>query len=185
MIARVGQDLPVDGAEVFEVPRGRDRRAGPDRHPRPPARAGPGAQGNDRDRHGVGGRRRLHRRRVHAEHRSGQRPRRHHAVHPQEGGRGAASRASIRSARCRSARGRAARRARRAEGRRLRRLHRRRPAGGDGAADAPRARVRRACSACRSSTTARTRRSRGTASRTRASTPRRSACAAFPASPSR
>ena len=69
LIRKVGKDLPVDGAEVYEVPRGRDRRARSDRHPRAPARTGPGAQGNGRDRHGFGGRRRLHRGRVHAEHR--------------------------------------------------------------------------------------------------------------------
>ena len=107
------------------------------------------------------------------------------AVHPQEGG-GSEPRAGLSDRRgvARLAR-RAAGRARRTEVRRLRRLFRRRPAGGDGAADAPRARIRRACSACRSSTTARIRRSRATASRTRAFMPRRSACAGFPASPSR
>ena len=130
-IARIGKDLPADGAEVFEVKRGLDRRARADRHPRAPARAGPGAQGDDRHRHRVGGRRRVHRGRLHAEHRSGERPRRHHRVHPEEGGRGAArARLSDRRGLDGSTR-RAAGRARRAEGRRLRRVHRRRPAGGD------------------------------------------------------
>ena len=78
--------------------------ARPDRHPRPPARAGAGAQGDDRDRHRVRRGRRLHRRRVHAEHGSGQRSRRHHRAASCEGGRGATSRASIRSAPCRWAR---------------------------------------------------------------------------------
>ena len=68
-IARVGRDLPVDaGTTVVDIPSGLRRLPGPDRHPRAPARAGPGAQGNDRHRHGGGGRRRLHGRRLHAEH---------------------------------------------------------------------------------------------------------------------
>ena len=68
-IARVGRDLPADGATVVEVPSGLRRRARADRHARAPARAGAGAQGDGRDRHRRGGRRRLHRRRLHAEHR--------------------------------------------------------------------------------------------------------------------
>ena len=51
---------------------------------------------------GVGRRRRLHRGRVHAEHRPGQRSGERHAVHPEARRRGRRSRASIRSARCRS-----------------------------------------------------------------------------------
>ena len=73
-IARIGRDLPADGARVVEVPASLRRHARAHRHARAPARAGPGAQGDDRDRHGVGRRRRIHRRRVHAEHRSDQRP---------------------------------------------------------------------------------------------------------------
>ena len=49
-IARIGKDLPVDGADVFEVRRGWIVAPGLDRHSRPPARAGAGTQGNDRDR---------------------------------------------------------------------------------------------------------------------------------------
>ena len=78
-----------------------DRGARPDRHPRAPARAGAGAQGDDRDRPRVRGRRRIHRRRLHAEHRSGERSSRHHRADPAEGGRRRISRASIRSARSR------------------------------------------------------------------------------------
>ena len=78
-IARIGKDLPVDGADVLEVQRGWIVAPGPDRHPRPPARARPGAQGNRRHRHGLRRRRRIHRGRLHAEHRSGERSRRDHA----------------------------------------------------------------------------------------------------------
>ena len=69
-VARVGRDLPAD--VVGCAHRGaaglarRDART--DRHPRAPARAWPGAQGDDRHGNGVGGRRRVHGRRVHAEH---------------------------------------------------------------------------------------------------------------------
>ena len=74
-IARIGKSLPADGAEVLErssrgwivAPGLIDIHV----HLREP---GPGAQGDDRHRRGVGGGRRLHRRRLHAEHRSGQRP---------------------------------------------------------------------------------------------------------------
>ena len=68
-IARVGRDLPADaGATRRRRAGGLRRLPGPDRHARAPARAGAGAQGNGRDRHGGGRRRRLHRRRLHAEH---------------------------------------------------------------------------------------------------------------------
>ncbi len=81
--------------------------------------------------------------------------------------------------------GRAAGRARRAEGRRLRRVHRRRAAGGDGAADAPRARIRRhARRADRQSLRGSVAQGRRRGARG-LSTRRRSACAGFPASPSR
>ena len=60
-IARVGRDLPVNGATVVEITSGLvvcpgfiDMRA--------PARARSGAQGDRCDRHGVRGRRRVHRR---------------------------------------------------------------------------------------------------------------------------
>ena len=103
-IARVGKDLPVDGAEVFEVARGWIVAPGLiDIHVH---LREPGQEHKETIATGaaVRGRRRLHRGRLHAEHRSGERPRRHHPVHPQEGGRSAAWRASIRSARCRSGR---------------------------------------------------------------------------------
>ena len=77
---------------------------GPDRHARAPARAGAGAQGNGRDRHGRGGRRRVHRGRLHAEHVAGQRQRRRDRLHPAEGARRPTWRASIRSAPCRAGR---------------------------------------------------------------------------------
>ena len=68
-IARVGRDLPVDGATIVEIPAGLRGVSGLHRHARAPARAGTGAQGNGRDGHRVGGGRRVHRRGVHAEHR--------------------------------------------------------------------------------------------------------------------
>ena len=49
-IARIGKSLPADGADVLAVQAGLDRRARADRHPRAPARAGAGAQGDDRHR---------------------------------------------------------------------------------------------------------------------------------------
>ena len=143
-VAAVGQDLPADpGVEVIEVPaglRGLSRLRG---HARPPARAGAGAQGDDRQRHRGGGGRRLHGRRLHAEHPAGERQRRRHARDPRAG------RARRRGARLPDRRrvegheGREPLRDRRPAGRRLRGRLRRREAGGDGAADAAGARVRR------------------------------------------
>ena len=141
-IARVGKDLPADGAPVIEVPAGFVVTPGALRHARAPARAGAGAQGNGRDRHGVCGGRRIHGRGVHAEHDADQRQRRRDRVHPAEGGAGGPR------ARLSDRRGvegierRSACRHRRAARRRLRRHLRRRAAGENGAADAPRARVR-------------------------------------------
>ena len=133
----------------------------------------------------VRGGRRVHRRRVHAEHRSGERSPRHHRADPAEGGRrqpgarlpdrrgldGVARRADVG--------------ARRAEGRRLRRVHRRRAAGGERAADAARARIRR------DARRADRRSLRGPVAQggrrraRRASTRPGSGCAASPASPNR
>ena len=80
---------PASDADLPRRRRARRHRAGgvgrlpgPDRHARPLARAGSGAQGDNRDRHGVGGRRRLHGGRLHAQHRSGQRLGVGHAAHP-------------------------------------------------------------------------------------------------------
>ena len=71
----------------------------------------------------------------------GERQRRRHRLHPEEGGRGEpGARLSDRRGLARPE-GRAARRHRRAEGVGLRRGHRRRASGGDGDADAARARV--------------------------------------------
>ena len=141
-IARVGRDLPRDSAdEVVDDPAGPPRLPGTDRHARPPAGAGAGAQGDGGDRHGGGGGRRLHRGRVHAEHDAGERQRRRHRLHPAESRRGEPrARLSDRRRLARPA-GRAARRHRRAQAGGLRRGDRRRAAGGDGAADAARARV--------------------------------------------
>ena len=75
-IARVGKDLPVEGAEVLEVPRGWVVAPGLiDMHVH---LREPGQEHKETIATGVGvgRRRRLHRRRLHAEHRSGQRPRR-------------------------------------------------------------------------------------------------------------
>ena len=142
-VARIGKSLPADGAEVLAREARLDRGAGPDRHPRAPARAGAGAQGNDRDRRRVGRRRRIHRRRLHAEHRSGERsPRRHRADSPQGRRRQPRARLSDRRGLDGVAR-RADVGARRAEGGRLRGVHRRRAAGGERAADAAGARIRR------------------------------------------
>ena len=141
-IARVGKDLPVDGAHGRRRAGGIRRHARPVRHARAPARARPGAQGNGRDRHGGGRGRRIHGGRVHAEHVADQRQRRRHRVHPAEGGAGEPG------ARLSDRRGvegierRSARRHRRAARGRLRRHFRRRAAGEDGAADAAGARVR-------------------------------------------
>ena len=68
-IARVGRDLPVDGADGRRDSRRARRLPGLHRHARAPARARAGAQGDRGDRDRGGGRRRLHRRRLHAEHR--------------------------------------------------------------------------------------------------------------------
>ena len=67
-VARIGRDLPADGARVVELPSSFVVTPGLidiHVHLREP---GPGTQGNDRDRHGVGRGRRVHGRRVHAEH---------------------------------------------------------------------------------------------------------------------
>ena len=180
-IARIGKNLPVERRGRVRNQTRMDRDAGPRRHPRAPPRTRPGAQGDDRDRNRLGGRGWVYRGRVHAEHGTRERPCRHHRVHSEEGGRGRSRARLSHRRRVDWLEGRAARGTRRTEGRRVRRVYRRRTAGRDGAADAPRARVRAACSACRSSITARIRRSRGTASRTRDSSRRNSACAASPA----
>ena len=91
-------------ARSVDVPAGLRRVPRLHRHARAPARAGAGAQGDGRDRHAVRGRRRLHRRRLHAEHQPGERQRRRHAADSAEGGARRTSRASIRSARCRAGR---------------------------------------------------------------------------------
>ena len=59
---------------------GIDRRAGIRRSARAPARAGTGAQGNHRQRHGGGGGRRIHLGVRHAEHHAGERPAGDHAL---------------------------------------------------------------------------------------------------------
>ena len=101
-IARVGpicagrSDASGPGAEWT------GRLPGPDRHARPPARAGPGAQGDRGHRHGRRRRRRIHRGRLHAEHVAGQRQRRRHRATSCRRRTRPSSRGSIRLARCRA-----------------------------------------------------------------------------------
>ena len=119
------------------------RDAGAHRHPRAPARAGTGTQGDDRHRHGVGGRRRVHRRRVHAEHRSRSTttPSVTEFIVKRAAEAGLARVYPIGAVSIGS-KGEQLTEIGDLQRGRLRRDHRRRPAGGDGAADAARARVR-------------------------------------------
>ena len=105
VIAQVGRDLPVslaDGGEVVALspafvvcPGFIDMHV----HLREP-----GQEHKETVATGaaVGGGRRLHRRGLHAEHQAGQRQRRRHRAHPQEGAPTPAWRGSTRSARCRA-----------------------------------------------------------------------------------
>ncbi len=115
---RQGRARPAGGRR--HGGRGAGRPGGvsrPHRHARAPARAGAGAQGDRGHRHGVGGGRRLHRRRVHAEHEPGERQRHRDVAHPRQGRRGGpGARLSDRRGVAR-VEGRAAGRHRRAEGR--------------------------------------------------------------------
>ncbi len=134
---------------------------------------------------GRGGRRRLHRGRVHAEHHAGQRQRQRHRADPGAGG-GRQPRPRLPDRRgLEGLEGRAARRHRRTAAGRLRRHHRRRSPGGDGAAAAARARVRRHVRHAGDRALRGPIAQGATASRTRASMRRRSACAASPAPPRR
>ena len=185
-IARIGRDLPADGARVVELPASLRRDARADRHARAPARAGAGAQGDDRDRHGVGRGRRIHGRRVHAEHRSDQRPaRRVTQFIVKRAAEANLARVYPIGAVSIGSKGEQLAEIGDLQQRRLRRDHRRRPAGGDGAADAPRARVRvdvrHAGHRPLRGSVAQGRRRRARGRRRR----RCSACAAFPARPSR
>ena len=142
-IARVGRDLPVDGATVVEIPAGLVVCPGSDRHARAPARAGTGTQGDGRDRRRLCGRRWIYGGGVHAEHVAGQRQRERHVADSGQSRR-SESRARLPDRRgVERIEGRVARRHRRAEAGRLRGDHRRRAPGGDGAAAATRARIRR------------------------------------------
>ena len=87
-IARVGKDLPVDGAQVVEVPPGFVVTPGlfdMHVHLREPGQEHKETVATG---HGRRGRRRVHRRGVHAEHVADQRQRGRHRVHPAEGGAG-------------------------------------------------------------------------------------------------
>ena len=142
-ISRVGRDLPVeDGAQVIEVPRRLCRSARPHRHARASARAGAGAQGDDRHRCPIGRGRRIHRHGLHAQHDAGERQREHHRADAQEGRRGQSGTGLSDWRGVARQPGRTARRHRRTAQRRLLRDLRRRQARGDGAAHAPGAGVR-------------------------------------------
>ena len=66
-IAAPGKLKLANGAEVLDATRPH-RCSRPHRHPRPSPRAGPGLQGNHRYRHSRRSRRRIYRRRRHAQH---------------------------------------------------------------------------------------------------------------------
>ena len=141
-IARVGKDLPVDGATVIEVPAGFVVTPGLfDMHVH---LREPGQEHKETVATGtaVGGGRRLHGGRLHAEHHTDQRQRRCDRVHPSEGRAGGPRACLSHRRRVEGFERRSTRRHRRAARRRLRRDLRRRAAGEDRVADAPGARVR-------------------------------------------